>query len=98
MSPLTPAQRSERARIAANIRWSRVIDRHAATAPGLRAISEKFEREADPAGLLSPPSDRAKRAENLRKAHLARIRLKASRKAQQRLEAVAQSRARGWRE
>jgi hypothetical protein len=97
VSPLTPAQRSERARIAANIRWSRVIDRHAATAPGLRAISEKFEREADPAGLLSP-SDRAKRAENLRKAHLARIRLKASRKAQQRLEAVAQSRARGWRE
>jgi hypothetical protein len=60
----------------------------AATAPCLRAIQEKFAREVDPAGLLSP-SERAKRAENLRKAHLAPIRLKASRQTQRRREAAA---------
>ena len=74
------ADRTERARIAANIRWAKEPNRQAATAPGLRAIREKWEREVDPDGLLSPAL-RRKMAENARKAHLARIRLKASKAA-----------------
>jgi hypothetical protein len=43
---------------------------------------EVFERQVDPEGIL-PPTERAKRAENARKAQLARARLKASRKRQE---------------
>jgi|GraSoiStandDraft_2_1057267.scaffolds.fasta_scaffold75270_3 hypothetical protein len=48
VSTLTPAQRSERARIAANARWTKEPDRLAATAPGRRAMHEAFERQVDP--------------------------------------------------
>jgi hypothetical protein len=59
----------------------------AATAPGRRAMLEHFEREVDPEGHL-PPAERVKRAENARQAHLARMRLKASREAAWRREAA----------
>ena len=87
---LSPAERSERARLAANTRWSREPDRHAATAPGRRAMLEHFEREVDPEGIL-PPQERAKRAENARQANLARARLKASRLARLRREGAAEA-------
>ncbi|MGO9382580.1 MAG: hypothetical protein ACLP4W_10925 [Mycobacterium sp.] len=80
--PLSPAQLSERARIAANTRWAKEPDRLAATAPGRRAMLEVLECQVDPEGIL-PPTERAKRAENARKAQLARARLKASRKRQE---------------
>jgi hypothetical protein len=89
ISPLSPAQLSERARIAANTRWAKEPDRLAATAPGRRAMLEVFERQVDPEGILAP-EERAKRVENARKAQLARARLKASRKRQ---EAAAMARA-----
>lgn len=65
-------------KIGAHTRWGRSTraDREkqgAALAAGLMA---KFEREADPDGVLSP-EERAERAEHLRRAHL----LKASRAA-----------------
>lgn len=75
---LTPAQRSERARIAANVRWSREPDRLAATAPGLRAAYEKLVDAVDPNRVLSE-AERLKRAKNAQQAQMARLRYLASR-------------------
>jgi len=77
INPLTPAQRSQRARIAAHTRWAKEPDRLAATAPGRRAAFEKLLDEVDPDRTLSEP-DRLKRARNAQKAQLERIRLAAS--------------------
>lgn len=59
-------------RIAAHESWARTPDRTARTAPARRALEDKFLREADPEGVLSPV-ERAKRAENLRKAFYCRL-------------------------
>ena len=40
------------ARIAAAERWARTPDRSAATEPARRGLRAKFEREADPDGVL----------------------------------------------
>jgi len=72
---LTPAERSLRASIAAHALWAKVPDRTARTAPARAALLAKFEREVDPDGVL-PPKERAKRAENARKAYYARLSLK----------------------
>jgi hypothetical protein len=45
--------------------------------PARRGLVDKFEREADPEGVLSP-RERAIRAENLRKAFYKRMALKSS--------------------
>jgi hypothetical protein len=45
---LSPAERSERARIAANARWAREPDRLAATEVGRRAAFDKILNEVDP--------------------------------------------------
>lgn len=81
--PLTKAQLSLRAQIAANTRWSRE-DPAANAARGQAGLIEKFRREvlaADPA-LTEPELSR--RAESLRRAHMARL-------------ALASSKARGTR-
>ncbi len=77
--PLSPAERSQRARIAAHARWAKEPDRVAATAPGRRAALEKLYDEVDPERQL-PEGERLKRAKNAQQAHLERIRLAASRK------------------
>ncbi|MCU1697338.1 MAG: hypothetical protein JWR34_3401 [Mycobacterium sp.] len=79
MSALTPAQRSQRAQIAAHTRWAKETDRLAATAPGRRAAFEKFLDEVDPERRLSA-AERHKRAHNAQAAHMARIRLAASKR------------------
>jgi hypothetical protein len=79
MSALTPAQRSHRAQIAAHTRWAMEIDRLAATAPGRRAAFEKFLDDVDPGRKLSE-AERNKRAHNAQAAHMARIRLAASKR------------------
>ena len=56
-----PHDRALVARIAAAERWARTADRTAATAPARRGLAAKFEREADPDGVL-PPDERARRA------------------------------------
>jgi uncharacterized membrane protein YebE (DUF533 family) len=61
-----------RARIAAAERWGRVHDREAATAPARRGLRAKFEREADPDGVLSP-QELAQRADLLMQAHMLRM-------------------------
>jgi hypothetical protein len=60
------------ARIAAAERWGRTIDRCAATEPARNGLRAKFEREADPDGVL-PPHIRARRADQLMQAHMLRM-------------------------
>ncbi len=73
------------AKIAANTHWSKVPDRAARTAGARSVFLQKFEREVDPDGVMSP-ADRAKAAENARKAHFQRL---ARRSAQARKRAAA---------
>jgi hypothetical protein len=77
-SPLTPAERSLRAQIAAHESWANTEDRTARTANARKAMLDKFERQVDPNNELSP-AERAKRAEHLRKAHFKRLALKSAR-------------------
>ena len=79
--PLTPAQRSTRARIAAHTRWAGEPDRLAATKPGRDAAFQKLLDEVDPQHRLSD-NQRYKLAKNAQQAQLARARLLASKKHQ----------------
>lgn len=76
---MTPAERSLRARIAAHTRWAGCDDRRAATAPATRAFLDRFEKQVDPDRVLDP-QERAKRAQNARKAHMAALSLKRHRR------------------
>jgi hypothetical protein len=64
----TPEQRSLSARIAVHASWANTANRTARTAPGTKAFLERFEKQVDPDGVLSPV-ERAKRAEHARKAY-----------------------------
>jgi hypothetical protein len=75
--PLTPAERTIRAKIAANTKWGHTEDRAAATAAARRAHDKKFEELADPNGKL-PPAERARRAKSLRNAHFQRLAMKSA--------------------
>jgi hypothetical protein len=63
--------------IGAHESWSRTEDRTARTANGRRAFLDRFEREVDPDGILSP-EERARRAEHARKAYFQRLALKSA--------------------
>jgi hypothetical protein len=80
---LTPAERTLRAQIAANTSWANTSDRLARTAAARRAAADRFEREVDPDGILSP-EEHAKRAENARKAHFQRMAFKSAKVRRQR--------------
>ncbi len=75
--PLTPSERSLRARAAAHASWANTADPSARTAPARRAALDRFEREVDPDGTLSP-AERRRRAEHLRKAHMHGLALKSA--------------------
>jgi len=60
------------AQIAAAERWAREPDRTTATAPARRGLRAKFERQADPDGVL-PPDERARRVDHLMRAHMLRM-------------------------
>ena len=60
------------ARIAAAERWARTPDRAAATEPARRGLRARFEREADPDGVLDA-GERARRAQALMTAHMLRL-------------------------
>jgi hypothetical protein len=75
---LTPEQRALRAEIGAHEKWARTPDRPAATAKARAAFVAKLEAEVDPRGVL-PPEERARRAEQLRQAHMKRMALASSR-------------------
>jgi hypothetical protein len=76
--PLTPEQRALRSKIAAHVQWSKEPDPTARTAKARKTFLDRFEREADPDGVL-PPEERTRRAEHLRKAHFARMALASAR-------------------
>jgi hypothetical protein len=75
---LTPEQRAMRASIAAHVQWAKETDPTARTAGARKAFMERFEREADPDGVLDP-AERARRAEHLRRAYFTRLALASSR-------------------
>jgi hypothetical protein len=66
------ADRALVARIAAAERWARTADRVAATEPARRGLRARFEREADPEGVLDV-AERARRADALFAAHMLRL-------------------------
>jgi hypothetical protein len=70
--PLTPKQRTMRARMAAHVRWAKSKNPHEDTRPGRDAFMERFRREADPESLL-PEAERERRAKHLMKAHFTRM-------------------------
>jgi hypothetical protein len=74
---LTPEQRRLRASIAAHVQWAKESDPTARTATARKAFMERFEREADPDGVLDP-AERARRAEHLRRAYFTRLALASS--------------------
>ena len=75
--PLTPEQRTLRARLAAHTMHSRVADERAHTAPARAAFNARWEKEVDPDGIL-PPAERSRRAEHARKAYFTALALKSA--------------------
>ena len=89
MPLLTPAERTQRARIAAHSKWAVTSDPVAATAPARQAFDARFV-EVDPDGIL-PTAERARRAESAKSAYFARLALKSaiSRRKSKELASVA---------
>ncbi len=77
-SGLTPEQRSLRARTASHASWANTTDVLARTRPGRDAAFERFEREVDPTGSLSP-EERTRRAKHALKAHMTLLAYRSSR-------------------
>lgn len=75
--PLTPAERTLRARLAAYTLHSR-RDARETTAPARAAFLRRFDAQVDPEASL-PPKERARRAEAARRAHFARLALRSAR-------------------
>jgi hypothetical protein len=73
---LSPSQRSLRAQIAANARWSRE-DRTTASDRQRQVILRRFEDQVDPDRKLSA-EERDKRARNALAAHMARLAFKSA--------------------
>lgn len=71
---LLPEERALLGRIAAHTKWATEPDRRAATAPARKASLDRFERQVDPEGVLTP-EERAIRAAHARKAHFGRMAL-----------------------
>ena len=73
---MSPQERSMRARIAAYTLHSRTDGRELTT-PARQAFLDRFERDVDPSGSLSP-AERSKRAAAARKAYFTKLALKSS--------------------
>ncbi|MGO9035121.1 hypothetical protein [Mycobacterium sp.] len=74
---LTQSERTLRAQIAAHESWARTEDPSARTANARKAMLDKFERQVDPEGILTP-AERAKRAEHARKVYFKRLAFKSA--------------------
>jgi hypothetical protein len=74
---LSPQQRSLRAQIAANSRWSKE-DPKEGTKPARAGYERRFELEVDPDGTL-PDVERKRRAAAAMRAHMQRLALASSR-------------------
>lgn len=87
------AERSLLASAAAHARWAATAsdaERSAATAPARTGLDERFAREVDPHGRLTP-DERARAVANARSAHFRRLRAKGL--AAQRRKAAAEAEA-----
>jgi hypothetical protein len=82
---LSPAERSLRARLAAHAMHGQHYAR-ATTAKARAAFLARFERQADPEGLLSP-AERQRRAQQLRSAYFAQLALASAKARRTRREA-----------
>jgi hypothetical protein len=82
---LSPAERSLRARLAAHAIHGQ-HDARATTAKARAAFLVRFERQADPEGLL-PPAERQRRAQQLRSACFAQLALSSAKARRARREA-----------
>ena len=69
---LTPELRALRSRIGAHAKWAKEPDRSAATARARKAQLDRFDKQVDPDGVLTP-QERAKRAESARKEYYTRL-------------------------
>jgi hypothetical protein len=87
---MTPEQRTLRARLAAHARWAREPDRVAALAPARRALADRFEREVDPEGVLTP-EERARRAEHARLAYMYALARRSAKVRRRRIEEAARA-------
>lgn len=74
--PLTPSEKTQRARIAAHSRWAK-HDPQAHAVKMQAALQAKFLELADPNGDL-PEYERLRRAEQLYKAHMASLAFKSA--------------------
>lgn len=74
--PLTPEQRSQRARLAAYAMHSK-NDPRDTTAKARATFLSSFETDVDPDGTLAP-EERQRRATAARKSHFARLALRSS--------------------
>lgn len=85
---LTPAERSQRARLAAHVLHSR-YDSRELTKPARKEFNKRFVDEVDPERKL-PAKERERRAEHARKAYFRSLALKSAiarrRRSQQRKE------------
>jgi hypothetical protein len=84
--PLSPTERVLRARSAAHAKHAR-HDAKAAMDKARAAFLASFEQQADPEGRL-PPAERQRRAEQLRRAHFARLALASAKARRSRQRAV----------
>ena len=75
--PLSPTQRSLRARGAAHTLHSKV-DSTKHTEPARRAFLERFEMQVDPDGTL-PEAERLRRADQAKKAYFANLAYRSAR-------------------
>lgn len=73
---LTPAERTLRARMAAHALHAKVDSRQH-TEPARKAFMDRFEDQVDPDRVL-PPAERARRAEQAKKAYFVGLALKSS--------------------
>lgn len=76
---MTAAERSMRARIAAHSRLANAseADRRDMTAAARQAFEDRWERQVDPDGQLTP-DERSRRAEHAKAAHFQRMALRSA--------------------
>jgi len=65
------------ARAAAHDSWASTTDRSARTAPARARFLDRFERQVDPNGVLSP-AERSRRASHARTAYFTRLGVKSA--------------------
>lgn len=75
--PLSTESRALRAKIAAHVSWANTADPAARTANARKAALDRFDRQVDPDGVLSP-GERERRAEHARRAYFLQLSYKAA--------------------